>query len=132
MEKYEVLKYSEAFKRKVCEAYLKGDRTKASIWREYVGHADEHGSLLRWLRQLGYLPESKHERRIFNAMAQEEHSESEDTFETEQLKKRIAQLEAQLKEAEMKALAYSTMVDLAEKEFNLPIRKKYNTKPSKK
>jgi len=28
----------------------------------------------------------------------------------------------------MKAIAYSTMVDVAEKEFNIPIRKKYNTK----
>jgi hypothetical protein len=32
----------------------------------------------------------------------------------------------------MKAIAFSTMVDIAEKEFNIPIRKKYNTKPSKK
>jgi hypothetical protein len=53
-------------------------------------------------------------------------------FETLQLKKRIAELEAQLKDAEMKAIAFSTMVDIAEREFNIPIRKKYNTKPSKK
>lgn len=30
----------------------------------------------------------------------------------------------------MKTVAFSTMVDIAEKEFNVPIRKKYNTKPS--
>ena len=41
-------------------------------------------------------------------------------------------IENQLKDAEMKAIAYSTMVDIAEKEFKIPIRKKYNTKPSKK
>ena len=40
------------------------------------------------------------------------------------------QLEKQLKDAEMKAIAYSTMVDIAEKEFNIPIKKKLNTKPS--
>jgi transposase len=55
-----------------------------------------------------------------------------DDFETLQLKKRIAELENQLKDAEMKAIAFSTMVDIAEKEFNIPIRKKFNTKPSKK
>jgi hypothetical protein len=54
------------------------------------------------------------------------HSES---FETLQLKKRITELEKQLKDAEMKAIAFSTMVDIAEKEFNIPIRKKFNTKP---
>ena len=53
---------------------------------------------------------------------------SED-FETLKLKKRIAEIEKQLQTAEMKAIAFSTMVDIAEKEFNIPIRKKYNTKP---
>ncbi|MFY0255168.1 hypothetical protein ACDQ55_14565 [Chitinophaga sp. 30R24] len=50
-------------------------------------------------------------------------------FEKKQLEKRIADLEKQLKEGEMKAIAFSTMVDIAEKEFKIPIRKKYNTKP---
>ena len=53
--------------------------------------------------------------------------ESEE-FENLQLKKRIAELEKQLKDAEMKAIAFSTMVDIAEKEFKIPIRKKLNTK----
>ncbi len=52
-----------------------------------------------------------------------------DDFETLQLKKRIAELEKKLKDVDMKAIAYSTMVDIAEKEFNIPIRKKHNTKP---
>jgi cell division septum initiation protein DivIVA len=52
-----------------------------------------------------------------------------DTFENLQLKKRILELEKQLKDAEMKAIAFSTMVDIAEKEFEIPIRKKLNTKP---
>lgn len=54
---------------------------------------------------------------------------SDESFETRQLKKRIADLEKQLKDAELKAIAFSTMVDIAEKEFKIPIRKKLNTKP---
>jgi cell division septum initiation protein DivIVA len=50
-------------------------------------------------------------------------------FENLQLKKRITELEKQLKDAELKAIAFSTMVDIAEKEFKIPIRKKLNTKP---
>jgi len=50
-------------------------------------------------------------------------------FEKLQLQKRIAELEKQVQMAEMKAIAFSTMVDIAEREFNIPIRKKYNTKP---
>lgn len=48
----------------------------------------------------------------------------DDSFENLQLKKRIADLEKQLKDAELKAIAFSTMVDIAEKEFKIPIRKK--------
>jgi hypothetical protein len=54
---------------------------------------------------------------------------SNESFENLQLKKRIAELEKQLKDAELKAIAFSTMVDIAEKEFKIPIRKKLNTKP---
>lgn len=53
----------------------------------------------------------------------------EESFENLQLKKRIAELEKQLKDAELKAIAFPTMVDIAEKEFKIPIRKKLNAKP---
>ena len=53
----------------------------------------------------------------------------EESFESLQLKKRIAELERQLKDAELRAIAFSTMVDIAEREYKIPIRKKYNTKP---
>jgi hypothetical protein len=48
------------------------------------------------------------------------------------LQKRIFELESELKEARLKAIAFSTMVEIAEREFNISIRKKYNTKSSKK
>jgi hypothetical protein len=56
----------------------------------------------------------------------------EEPVEIFQLKTRISELEDQLKDAEMKALAFSTMVDIAEKELKISIRKKLNTKPLKK
>jgi len=54
---------------------------------------------------------------------------SDELFENLQLKKRIAELEMQVKDAELKAIAFSTMVDIAEREFKIPIRKKLNIKP---
>jgi transposase len=57
----------------------------------------------------------------------EKENECQD-FETLTLKKRIAELEIQLQTAEMKAVAFSIMVNIAKKEFNIPIRKKHNTK----
>ena len=57
-------------------------------------------------------------------------AEQEDaSFELLQLRKRVEELEKELKDAQMKAIAFSTMVELAEKELNISIRKKLNTKP---
>ena len=104
---------------------------------KYTGQNEEHGQILRWMRKLGYddgIP-TRRPNFVSNPVPMKEKNpkgKSTDSFENLQLKKRIEELEAQLKDAEMKSIAFSTMVDIAEKEFNIPIRKKYNTKPSKK
>ena len=103
-----------------------------------LDRSEEHGFLLRWMRQLGYPAELTTRRSTFGgnnslmAKKQTTTTKAEESFEILQLKKRISELENQLKDAEMKAIAFSTMVDIAEKEFNIPIRKKLNTKPLKK
>jgi cell division septum initiation protein DivIVA len=48
--------------------------------------------------------------------------------ELQALKKKVAELEKQLKYQEMRADAYDTMIDIAEKKFNIPIRKKAGAK----
>lgn len=112
--------------------------TKQEIWKKYTGEDEEHGQLLRWMRKLGYNAELPTRRPNFvekNILIPKKKIISTpvgDSFENIQLKKRITELENQLKDAEMKAIAFSTMVDIAEKEFNIPIRKKVNTKPLKK
>lgn len=124
--------YLEADKHLIIKAYLSSNRTKQSIWEEYTGHTEEHGKILKWMRELGYEVPGK-KRKLINQnpsrMTTESIQSIENDFAKKQLEKRISELEKQLKEAEMKAIAFSTMVDIAEKEFKIPIRKKYNTKP---
>jgi transposase len=131
--------YTDAEKHEIIQDYLTSGRTKRDIWEKYTGQLEEHGQLLRWMRKLGY-PEAdpvkrvtfvKHIDQMKNKQNQSTEEPSE-SFEKLQLKKRIEELEQQLKDAEMKSVAYSTMIDIAEKEFKIPIRKKYDTKPSKK
>lgn len=130
--------FTDPERHQIIQEYLNGYITKQSIWEKYTGQVEEHGQLLRWMRQLGYDEVFKTRRPKFalNPVLMNSHmatkDSSEESFENLQLKKRIAELEAQLKDAEMKAIAYSTMVDIAEKELNIAIRKKYNTKPLKK
>ncbi len=126
-------------KHQVIQELLMTQCTKVEIWRKYTGEEQEHGRLLRWMRRLGYNTEIIASRtNIVSNMysmaskktKNEKGKESDlETFENLQLKKRIAELEKQLKDAELKAIAFSTMVDIAEKEFKIPIRKKLNTKP---
>jgi transposase len=122
----------------IIQEMLSSNCTRAEIWRKYTGQSEEHGFLIRWMRQLGYPAELAAKRTNFGGnnslMAKKQAGiiKAEESFEILQLKKRISELEDQLKDAEMKAIAFSTMVDIAEKEFKIPIRKKLNTKPLKK
>lgn len=121
-------------KHEVIEDYLSSGQSKEFIWRKYTGKSD-HGSMLRWMRDLGYNIESNEIRPMFakeTIQMPKKKIQSEPInhdFESLQLKNRILDLEKQLKEAELKAIAFSTMVDIAEKEFKISIRKKFNTKP---
>lgn len=111
--------------------------TKKEIWKKYTGQDDEHGQLLRWMKKLGYAIVGRpistkfdNKRKVMPVKKKAVMpSQSEDSFENLQFKKRIFELEKQLRDAELKAIAFSTMVDIAEREFNIPIRKKLNTKP---
>ena len=133
--------YSETERHSIIQEMLKNDWTKQYTWMLYTGEVEERGQLLRWMRKLGYVGKVEHKQyvskrsnRTFElnspAMSDKKSTDmDQDSFETMQLKNRIAELEKQLKDAEMKAIAYATMVDIAEKEFNIPIKKKFNTKP---
>lgn len=129
--------FTEDQKHSIIQDYLTSGQTKQCIWRKYTGHKEEHGQILTWMRKLGYIDQQGNNIRSFELKpAQVKNKKTEtsstDSFETLQLRKRLEELEKQLSDAEMKAVAYSTMIDIAEKEFKIPIRKKYNTKPSKK
>lgn len=137
MNKTIVLKSSGLFnefeKHEVIKDYLLSGKSKDEIWRKYTGLAD-HGGLIRWMRDLGYLTSSQQlmpnlaSKGYIMPKKKVDPGLPEEQFEQLQLKSRIAELEKQLKEAELKAIAFSTMVDIAEKEFKIPIRKKFNTK----
>jgi transposase len=128
--------YSESERHFIIQDYLSSGLSKQAIWQKHTGQAKEHGQIIYWMRRLGYLTPKNVQRHRFVATTpghmstkKTTENQSNSSFELLQLQKRIALLEEQLKDAEMKAIAFSTMVDIAEKEFKIPIRKKFNTKP---
>jgi transposase len=119
----------------IIREFLKSRCSKREIWERYTGNVEEHGNLLKWMRQLGYIKGRRFTFAENNSLMTKKKStlkKPEEPIEIFQLKTRISELEDQLKDAEMKALAFSTMVDIAEKELKISIRKKLNTKPLKK
>lgn len=119
----------------IIREFLKSQCSKREIWERYTGHVEEHGNLLKWMRQLGYIKGRRFTFAENNSLMTKKKSTlkiPEEPIEIFQLKTRISELEEKVKDAEMKALAFSTMVDIAEKELKISIRKKLNTKPLKK
>src|SRR3989337_764516 len=111
--------FTEEEKHQIIQEFLTTKSTKQSVWNKYTGQEGEHGSLTRWMRALGYSEDFSYRKSTLvanNFMARKKKIESdgeEDTFESLQLKNRIKELEKQLKEAELKAIAFATMVDIA-------------------
>lgn len=132
--------YTEIERHQIVQELLSTGCRKSEIWKKYTGELADHGHLLRWMRKAGYnegiMPRRSNIVSNFNNMAKAKNDKAikevfigDENFENLQLKNRIVELEKQLKDAELKAIAFSTMVDIAEQEFKIPIRKKYNTKP---
>ena len=124
------LYFTDNEKRIIISDYLSGDETKLAVYNRYTGYPTENGKISTWMRKFG-IDDKFIKRANFEQMQnrkEELEVESED-FEILKLKKRIEELEKQLRASEMKAIAFSTMVDIAEKQFKIPIRKKHNIKP---
>jgi len=115
----------------IIQELLETNCTKQELWQKYTGEVEEHGQLLKWMRRLGYAISNviRRPNLVVNTSTMSKQKLSEQDFEKLQLQKRVSELEKQLKDAELKAIAFSTMVDIAEDMFKIPIRKKLNTKP---
>jgi transposase-like protein len=112
----------------IIEEYLTSGKTKREIWEKYTGEKQEHGSLLRWMRQIGYdiAPKwSKFAPKNTTIMTKKE---SEIISEKTELLEKIAMLEKALVNSELKSTMYETMIEIAEKELKISIKKKFNTK----
>ncbi len=106
--------YSKEFKQKVCEEYMKGKKTKAEIKTQY-GIKASTSILLDWLRKFGYIESNISSNSEFQFMAKPQEETSKN------LKKENEDLKLQLQ-------MYKRMIEIAEKEFDIPIIKKSDTK----
>lgn len=116
----------------IIEEYLRTGCRKRDIWKKYTGELQERGRLHRWMRQLGYdIPPKRGKLAHQNSVSvskQKPYSPTENIH----LKEKIAQLEKALVQSELRATALETMIEVAEKELKINIKKKSYTKQSTK
>ncbi len=109
--------YSEAFKRQVVREVLSGILTKDGAKRKY--NIGGKTTILSWCRKYGSQEELGIKVKI---MTQKE--EDENTV----LKRRIKELEKSLEESRFKNEALETLIDVAEQELDIKIKKKSGAK----
>ncbi len=118
--------YSEEFKRRVIEEYLSTGVLKMDLLRKY-GIKTKSG-IQRWMKKFGYtdahqFPKIKFTRLTLSAVAKKI-----DLNDNDELQKKIKELERQLENEKLRSEAYARMIEIAEKELKIPIRKKPGTR----
>lgn len=125
-------KYSEKFKRKVIEEYLRKGCTKMDLVRKYKIRSKS--GITTWMQELGYEDVSRKMyyfevlNRATLMAGKKSKKQKAPVSEQAALLEKIKLLELKLEEEKLRSEMYSRMVEIAEKDLNIPIRKKYNTK----
>ena len=110
--KFSEIRYSPEFKDMVCREFLKGDVSKGFLERKYnLGH----GRVVLWMRRLGYIAKAP------TPFVMSQNQKTPDETSTNQ---RIKELEKELENARLQAEAYRLMIEVAERELQIKIRKK--------
>ena len=117
-----MLTFSREFKLQIISQIESGKLTKERARKVY--QIKGKSAILNWMRKYAKPKTTFTEKSSIPMTGKDE--------TTKELLLRIQQLERSLEDAELKAESYSKMIDIAERELKISIRKKYNTKQSKR
>lgn len=118
--------FDESFKRMVIEEYLATKCSKMELLRKYNIHFKS--AIQTWMKKLGYEDIIRPQRVKFDTSLPLTLAMPTKSENVKELQKKIQQLEQQLLDEKLRSEAYSRIIDKAEKELKVPIKKKHNTK----
>lgn len=122
--------YSEEFKKKIITEYLESDLTKREILDKYEIKANS--AIQEWMRKFGITDPYAKKDYIglpnANRLKKKKPDLSEVELENYALSKRIKELEKLLSDEKIRSEMYSRVIEIAEKDLKLPIKKKLDTK----
>lgn len=119
--------YNDVFKHRIIQEVLIGKISKEEARRRY--RIKGKSAIQKWMLKFGYTPKVDS---ITLSMKSKKIRSSTLPNDSQELKHRIIELEKALEEANLNSEFYSTMINIAEKEFKISIRKKLFTKQSNK
>ncbi len=122
--------YSEDFKKKIITEYLESDLTKREILDKYEIKANS--AIQEWMRKFGITDPYGKKDYIglpnANRLKKKKPELSEVELENYALSKRIKELEKLLSDEKIRSEMYSRVIEIAEKDLKLSIKKKSDTK----
>jgi transposase len=120
--KKKVNRYTDEFKYKVVLEYLNSDSSYEVIMRKYGIKGD--GCISSWRRKFGLSNPSDDQLMLNKSMSEE----IEKTARERELEAKVKELEGALAHEKLRSLALNTIIDIAERDLKIPIRKKPGTK----
>jgi transposase-like protein len=118
--------YSHSFKLSVIEEFLKGTSNITDVCSRYG--IQSTGTLRNWIKKFGNLDDG------YQIKLRMKKTQAQKILELEQqvklLEKQKKSLEYELERSDKKALFFVMMIDIAEDELKIPIRKKSLSDPS--
>lgn len=117
--------FNESFKRKVCDEYLRTGVPKTHLLAKY--NIKYRSAIQTWLKQLNYVDIYQKVPYLdiktqFDLASKKTNKRTPSSDQS--LEQRVKELERLLEDEQLRSEAYKRMIDIAEKELQIPIRKK--------
>ena len=112
-------KFEATTRRKIVEELLSGTISLSELRKKY--NIGGHETIMRWVKEY-----QSEDHNLLSSGMETPNDKSSDV----NTEKTFQDLEAELKLARLKIIALETMIDVAEEQLNIEIRKKSGTKPS--
>ena len=122
----QVNKYTDEEKLLIIHEYLESGCTIKSIHDKYKIYG--HCTINKWMFKFGIIKSVNAQSNIPNSMK----TKTSKTSKEQELELRIKELESEVEAAKMHTFLLNTMIDIAEEQLKVSIRKKSGAKQSKK
>lgn len=118
--------YTLELQHQICKEHIEQGVKLADLVRKYK--LTSHSLIHDWLRKLGYIPGRNRRTQVLYIGLENYSLVDKKTDKTKAELSEIAALKKELEDAKLLAEGYRRMIEIAETELKIPIRKKPNTK----